>query len=37
MSHYSDNDDDLFQEPSAQAQAPSFHNVFSNTSLGRLC
>jgi hypothetical protein len=35
MSHYSDNDDDLFQEPSPQAQAPSFHNVFSNTSLGK--
>ena len=29
MSHYSDNDDDLFQEPSPQS--PSFHNVFSNS------
>jgi hypothetical protein len=31
MSHFSDNDDDLFQEPSPQTQSPSFHNVFSNS------
>lgn len=31
MSHYSDNDDDLFQEPSSQPNTPSFHNVFSNS------
>lgn len=35
MSHYSDNDDDLFQEPSSQAQSPSFHNVFSNTNFAK--
>ena len=35
MSYFSDNDDDLFQEPSSQTQSPSFHSVFSNSTFAK--